>query len=59
MQRGFAWTPELAALLAEYETQREQYPNFTAFMPRIVTFFNQTAERSSGAEQGAEASKAE
>lgn len=39
--RGFAWTLELAQLLEKYEAQRDQYPDFAAFMPRIVEFFNQ------------------
>jgi len=43
VERGFSWTPELAALLGEYESKRGEFPNFGAFMPRIVAFFNQTA----------------
>jgi len=36
---GFTWTRELVALLGEYERNRVAYPTFTAFMPRVVTFF--------------------
>jgi hypothetical protein len=49
VQRGFAWTPQLAALLAEYEAKRGEFPNFGAIMPRIVEFFNQTAAAQAGA----------
>lgn len=42
---GFVWTGELSRLLAEYETQRDKYPTFEAFMPRIVKFFNEYADR--------------
>jgi hypothetical protein len=44
VERGFAWMPELAALLAEYESKRTEYPTFGSFMPQIVAFFNLTAE---------------
>lgn len=39
VSRGFAWTPQLAELLAEYEKQRDKYPNLDSFMPRVVEFF--------------------
>ncbi len=45
IQRGFLWMKELSQLLADYESQREKYPRFEAFMPRIVEFFNRTAEQ--------------
>ncbi|MBI4880561.1 MAG: DUF4932 domain-containing protein [Planctomycetes bacterium] len=41
---GFAWTGELAELLAQYETGREHYPAFDDFMPEIVAFFERWAD---------------
>ena len=41
--RGFLWTADLAALMAEYEAGRDRYPTFDDFMPRVVTFFNEQA----------------
>jgi hypothetical protein len=43
--RGFLLMPELAALLKKYEAQRSEYPTFTLFMPKIVAFFNEAAEK--------------
>jgi hypothetical protein len=40
---GFAWMSELVGLLGQYERQRDKYPTFDAFMPRIVQFFDQYA----------------
>jgi hypothetical protein len=45
-KRGFRWTGKLAELLGEYETQRERYATFDAFMPRVVEFFNDYAKES-------------
>jgi hypothetical protein len=42
---GFRWTEELSALLAEYEANRNQYPTLESFFPRIITFFNEYAEK--------------
>jgi hypothetical protein len=39
-QRGFLWMEELSSLLAEYETNRNQYPTLEQFSPRLVSFFN-------------------
>ena len=47
--RGFKWTPELAALLAEYEADREQYATLDDFMPRVVAFFNEPAAEAQAA----------
>ncbi|MBN1490298.1 MAG: DUF4932 domain-containing protein [Phycisphaerae bacterium] len=41
--RGFEWTQDLSERLAEYEVDRERYPTFNTFMPRIVAFFNEYA----------------
>lgn len=43
--RGFVWTGALAQRLAEYEQQRATYPTFESFMPRIVEFFEEWANR--------------
>ena len=45
--RGFLWMDGLSQLLGECEAQRERYPAFRAFMPRIVEFFDQTARQMS------------
>ncbi len=37
--RHFRWTGELAHLLRQYETDRERWPNFESFMPKVVEFF--------------------
>lgn len=44
-RRGFEWVGELAALLQQYETGRDRYPDMNAFMPRVVTFFNDYAKK--------------
>lgn len=43
--RQFRWIGDLASLLGEYEEHRDRYPTFESFAPRIVTFFNNQAER--------------
>ena len=45
VNRGFLWTRELSALLGEYEANRDQYPTLESFFPRIITFFNEYAEK--------------
>ncbi|MEW6249507.1 MAG: DUF4932 domain-containing protein [Planctomycetota bacterium] len=42
-ERGFEWVGELSELLGEYEKDRERYPSFDAFMPRVVKFFEEYA----------------
>ncbi len=42
-RRGFAWVGALSKLLSDYERQRDKYPTFEAFMPRVVEFFDQYA----------------
>ncbi len=39
-RRGFLWTRELAALLEDYERQRETYSTLAVYSPEIVRFFN-------------------
>ncbi len=43
--RGFKWIGELSEVLADYESQRKQYPSLEGFMPRIVRFFEGYADR--------------
>lgn len=43
--RQFRWIGDLASLLGEYEEQRDRYPTLESFAPRIVTFFNDQAEK--------------
>lgn len=38
VDRHFIWMPEAVALLGEYEADREKYPDFRSFAPRIVEF---------------------
>lgn len=45
---GFIWMPELVALFAEYESDRGTYPTLTSFMPRIVAYYQELAERIEG-----------
>lgn len=44
-ENGFVWMKGLTDLLEEYEAQRNQQPGLERFAPRLVAFFNQTAER--------------
>jgi hypothetical protein len=39
--RGFLWTRDFSDLLGEYEANRERYPTFDDFMPRVVAFFDE------------------
>lgn len=38
--RHFIWMPEAVELLGEYEANRDKYPDFLSFTPRIVEFSN-------------------
>lgn len=42
-RRGFHWVGKLAELLAEYEGQRDRFPNLDAFAPRMVAFYGEYA----------------
>ncbi len=44
--RGFTWTGELAALLEQYEKQREKYPSRHDFGPELAAFFEGVAKKS-------------
>jgi len=41
--RSFFWMSGLVDLLEAYRKDREQYPTFESFMPRVVSFFNEAA----------------
>ncbi len=43
--RGFYWTSELASLLGSYEAQRDRYPDFASFLPRVAEYFTALAPR--------------
>jgi hypothetical protein len=43
--RGFERVGELAMLLQQYERARDRYPDMDAFMPRVVTFFDDYAKK--------------
>lgn len=43
IDRHFVWMPEAVELLGEYEADREKYPDFRSFTPRIAEFCNETA----------------
>ena len=43
--QGFPWMSKLSRLLTTYEKQRNAYPTMESFMPRIVEFFNNTADQ--------------
>lgn len=45
VRRHFRWTPELAALLAEYEADRDKYPEYESFFPRVIEFFDDYAPK--------------
>jgi hypothetical protein len=40
---GFVWVPELARMMAEYQQARDRYPDFAAFMPRVVAYLRDAA----------------
>jgi hypothetical protein len=44
VRRGFFWTPELSALLHEFEGSRQKYATLADFMPRVVDFFDKLSD---------------
>jgi hypothetical protein len=42
---GWLWLTDLAVLLGEYESNRATYPTLSAFMPRIVAYFDSLPPR--------------
>jgi hypothetical protein len=49
--RGFTWTGELAALLAQYEAERKTYPTLKDFGPKLAEFFEGVARKNPAAEK--------
>jgi hypothetical protein len=43
--RGFLWTGELFELLGDYERDRDRYPTFDSFLPRVAEYFAELAPR--------------
>jgi hypothetical protein len=43
--RSFVWIGELAELLGEYETRRDEFADLDAYFPHIVDFFNDYADQ--------------
>lgn len=41
INRHFIWMPEAVELLGEYEANRDKYPDFRSFAPRVVEFCNE------------------
>lgn len=41
--RHFIWMPEAVELLGEYEANRDRYPDYRSFMPRVVEWCARTA----------------
>jgi hypothetical protein len=44
--RSFVWMDKLCDLLGTYRKDRQQYPTFESFMPRVVSFFDDLASHS-------------
>lgn len=42
---GFFWMPELCDLLRAYESNRNRYPTFDSFMPRVGQFYGALATK--------------
>jgi len=45
LRGSWFWTEELANLYAQYEANRNAYPTFAAFMPRIIAYFDSLPDR--------------
>ena len=45
VSRGFAWTPDLARLLEQYEADRKTYASLQDFGPRLAEFFAAVAKQ--------------
>lgn len=41
--RGYVWMVRAVAFMDAFYADRERYPHFGDFMPRIVEFYNQTS----------------
>lgn len=58
VDRHFIWMPEMVALLGEYEANRDKYPDFRSFTPRVVEFCNEVTTKMGVIEQRREKEKA-
>src|SRR5437879_12959949 len=45
LRGSWFWTEELANRYAQYEANRNAYPTFAAFMPRIIAYFDSLPDR--------------
>src|SRR5437870_7227699 len=45
LRGSWFWTEELATLYAQYEANRNAYPTFAAFLPRIIAYFDSLPDR--------------
>src|SRR5439155_1614554 len=45
LRGSWFWTEELVNLYAQYEANRNAYPTFAAFMPRIIAYFDSLPDR--------------
>src|SRR5207249_7530025 len=45
LRGSWFWTEELANLYAQYEANRNAYPTFAAFLPRIIAYFDSLPDR--------------
>ena len=45
LRNGAFWMPELVETLEQYEAQRDRYPDFQAYMPEVVKFFEDYSSR--------------
>ena len=44
-QQSWFWVEELSNLYAEYEANRQTYPTFGSFMPRVIAYWDSLPER--------------
>lgn len=58
IDRHFIWMPEAVELLGEYEANRDKYPDFRSFTPRVVEFCNEVSTQMSVIERKREKEKA-
>ena len=45
INRGFVGMRELNEVVSKYEDEREKYPTFESFFPRVVEFFNEYSKK--------------
>jgi hypothetical protein len=51
--RGFLWTREISAALAEYERSRKEHPTLDSFMPRVAKVLDAFVDRLAALEEKA------